>query len=72
MSESLESGRPTAEDIERYLGAATDDQLLEFLWQAVSSSEASLQLLLTHIDTDSGSAHEALQAAVHDVTASEA
>jgi hypothetical protein len=71
MSEPFQRGTPTDEQIDQYLIDATDDQLLDVLWRTVSSSEASLQLLLAHIDTDTGSAHAALRAAVRDVTGSE-
>jgi hypothetical protein len=60
---------PTEDQIHQYLGSAPDEELLELLWQAISTSEQAQQVLLDHIDSDAGPARAALEAAANETAA---
>lgn len=68
MTEIDMSSPPTDEQIEEYVDNASDDELLEMVWEAVQTSEESLQVVLDHVDIDSGPAGTELYEAASEVT----
>ena len=62
---------PTEEQIQEYINSASEEDLLNLVWQAVTSSDEAMNLVLGQIDDDTGPARAALEEAAREVAGSQ-